>query len=175
MCPNIPTTELIHIIAKICDQQCLPHHIKQEILSLSNTVLDQNYFCYQGTIYRQTEGLAMGAPTSSLFSEIYLQHLEGTQIFSILVQHQIVGYFWFVDDILIAYRQSLTNIHEVLTKFNNLTPKLNFTLEEPTAASTSWTSPSQKHLTAFLLKCTENPQPPSPSSPMIPITQSSTN
>jgi hypothetical protein len=74
----------------------------------------------------------MGAPTSSLFSEIYLQHLEGTRIFDILVQHQIVGYFRFVDDILIAYRQSLTNIHEVLTKFNNLTPKLNFTLEEET-------------------------------------------
>jgi hypothetical protein len=82
----------------------------------------------------QTEGLAMGAPTSSLLSEIYLQHLEGTRIFDILVQHQIVGFFRFVDDILVTYRQSLTNIrvHEVLTKFNNLTPKLNFTLEEET-------------------------------------------
>jgi hypothetical protein len=123
---NFHTTELIHIIAKICDQQCLPHHIQQEILSLSNTLLDPNYFCYQDTIYRQTEGPAVGAPTSSLFSEIYLQHLEGTRIFDILAQHQIVGCFRFVDDILIAYRQSLTNIHEVLTKFNNLTPIAKF-------------------------------------------------
>jgi hypothetical protein len=92
------------------------------------------------------------------------------------VQHQIVGYFRFVDDILIAYKQNLTNIHEVLTKFNNLTPKLNFILEEEkTTTSTSWTSPSQKHLTAFLIKCTENPQPPTPSSLMIPVIQSSTN
>jgi hypothetical protein len=37
-----------------------------------------------------------------------------------------------VDDILIAYRQSLSDIHEVLNKFNNLTPKLQFTLEEET-------------------------------------------
>jgi hypothetical protein len=37
-----------------------------------------------------------------------------------------------VDDILIAYRQSLSNIHEVLNKFNNLTPKLQFTLAEET-------------------------------------------
>jgi hypothetical protein len=74
----------------------------------------------------------MGASTSSMFSEIYLQHLEATRIFDILTQHQIVGYFHFVDDILIAYRHSLTDIHQVLTKFNNLNPKLTFTIEEET-------------------------------------------
>jgi hypothetical protein len=74
----------------------------------------------------------MGAPTSSLFSEIYLQHLEATHIFDILTQHQIVGYFRVVDDILIAYRQNITDILQVLTKFNNLNPKLTFTIEEET-------------------------------------------
>jgi hypothetical protein len=43
----------------------------------------------------------MGAPTSSLFSEIYLQHLETTLIVDILLQYHIVGYFRYVDDILI--------------------------------------------------------------------------
>jgi hypothetical protein len=37
-----------------------------------------------------------------------------------------------VDDIPIAYRHSLSDIHEVLHKFNNLTPKLQFTLDEET-------------------------------------------
>ena len=43
----------------------------------------------------------MGAPTSSIFSELYLQHLENTVIFEILVRHKIVGYLCYVDDILI--------------------------------------------------------------------------
>jgi hypothetical protein len=39
VCSNIPTPEPTHIIASICDHQCLPTHLKQEILSLSNTLL----------------------------------------------------------------------------------------------------------------------------------------
>jgi hypothetical protein len=64
------------------------------------------------------------------FSEIYLQHLEITQIVNILLQHHTVGHFRYVDDILIVYKQDLTNIQNVLTKFNSLTPNLNFTIEE---------------------------------------------
>jgi hypothetical protein len=45
---------------------------------------------------------------------------------------KMVGYFRFVDDILIAYRHNLTDIHQVLTKFNNLNPKLTFTIKEET-------------------------------------------
>jgi ferric iron reductase protein FhuF len=102
MYSNIPTTQLISITAQVCDQHSLPQNIKHELISLSDTVIAQNYFCYQDKTYVQTEGLAKGAPTSSLFSEIYLQHLKTTQIVNILLQHHIVGYFQYVNDILIV-------------------------------------------------------------------------
>jgi hypothetical protein len=35
----------------------------------------------------------MGAPTSSIFSELYLQHFESTKIYDILMNHNIEGYF----------------------------------------------------------------------------------
>jgi hypothetical protein len=130
MYPNIPTTELTNIIAKTCDQHDLPQTIKLEILSLSDTLIAQNYFRYKDTTYIQTEGLLMGATTSSIFSEIYIQHLETTKTADILIQHHIVGYFRYVDDILIVYKHSLTDIQNVLSKFNNLTPSLKFTMEE---------------------------------------------
>ena len=44
--------------------------------------------------------------------------------------HQLHGYFRYVDDILIVYKDSLTNIHEILELFNNISPKLTFTMEE---------------------------------------------
>ena len=72
----------------------------------------------------------MAAPTSSILSEIYLQHIEGTTIPELLSKHNIKGYFKYVDDILFVYIDNITNIHVVLDEFNNLTPKLKFALEE---------------------------------------------
>ena len=71
----------------------------------------------------------MGAPTSSVFSEIYLQYLEGTQLPDILIRHQISGYFRYVDDILVIYNASTTNIQTVLDQFNDVSTTLSFTME----------------------------------------------
>ena len=76
--------------------------------------------------------MAIGAPTSSILSELYLQYLENTTIFDILFKFKILGYFRYVDDILIVYNQSHTDIEEVQSTFNNITPKLKFTLERET-------------------------------------------
>jgi hypothetical protein len=72
----------------------------------------------------------MGAPTSTIFSEIYLQYIEHTSIFDILTQNNIHGYFRYVDDVLIIYDIELTNIHNVLKQFSTVSPKLTFTIEE---------------------------------------------
>jgi hypothetical protein len=44
----------------------------------------------------------MGAPTSIL-AETYIQHMENTQIYPILIEQQIIAYFGNIDDILIIY------------------------------------------------------------------------
>ena len=72
----------------------------------------------------------MGSPTSSILSEFYLQHLENSEIFNLLTHHNIEGYFRYVDYILIAYNESKTNIDNLLDRFNNVTPKLKFTIEK---------------------------------------------
>jgi hypothetical protein len=84
----------------------------------------------------------MGAPTSTIFSEIYLQYIEHMFIYDILIQNNIRGYFRYVDDILLIYDVELTDIHTVLNQFNTAAPNLTFTLEEEIAKQiTSWTSP----------------------------------
>ena len=40
-----------------------------------------------------------------------------------------MGYFRYVDDILILHKETTTNIHEILDKFNNISPTLTFTME----------------------------------------------
>jgi hypothetical protein len=71
----------------------------------------------------------MSAPTSSILSEIYLQYLENTAIYYILRKADIVGYFMYVDEILILYKAEKTNMNNILEQFNNLVPGLTFTLE----------------------------------------------
>jgi hypothetical protein len=53
----------------------------QDITRIAQTLTGQNYFRFRDTIYVQNEGLAMGAPTSSILSEVYLQYLENTTIY----------------------------------------------------------------------------------------------
>jgi hypothetical protein len=69
-------------------------------MKTAQVLIEQNYFQYQDTTYVQTEGLSMGAPTSSIFSEIYLQWLKNTTIIDLLIEHKIEGYSRYVDDVL---------------------------------------------------------------------------
>ena len=56
-------------------------------------------------------------------------HKHG-KIYDILLKYHIVGYFRYVDDILILYNNTTTNSHEVLTIFTNITPTVKFTMNE---------------------------------------------
>jgi hypothetical protein len=58
--------------------------VKTEIENLINIIIEQNYFQFNNKYYKQKEGLAMGAPTSAILSETYLQYIENTCIYKIL-------------------------------------------------------------------------------------------
>jgi hypothetical protein len=74
----------------------------RHIIQLANIILMQNYFEADNKFYIQNNGIAMGAPTSSLLSEIVLQNWEHN-IIRVLIENQIIGYFRYVDDIMIIY------------------------------------------------------------------------
>jgi hypothetical protein len=130
MYTNIPTLELPKIKAIMCIQHDMSSTYTQEITQLMNLILKQNSFSFQNTTYIQKQGLGMGAPTSSILSEIFLQYMEHTKLVDILTQHQILGYFRYVDDVLLVHDATLTDIHTVLNNFNDATSPLQFTLEE---------------------------------------------
>jgi hypothetical protein len=71
----------------------------------------------------------MGAPSSGLIAEIFLQHTEHKHLTHLPQKHKIINYYRYVDDILIIYDSDHTNIHNILQDFNNLHPNLHFTAE----------------------------------------------
>ena len=48
----------------------------RQILDLLDILLRTTYFKFHGDFYQQTDGAAMGGPTSAIVSEIYMQSLE---------------------------------------------------------------------------------------------------
>jgi len=72
----------------------------------------------------------MGAPSSSILSEIFLQHIEHTHThLPCLVQkHKLINYFRFIDVILLIFNSQHTYIR-YSTTFNSIHPNLHFTKE----------------------------------------------
>jgi hypothetical protein len=71
----------------------------------------------------------MGTPSSATLSEIFLQYIEENFIIDILINNKILGYFRYVDDTLMAYDQSVTDISSVLNEFNQIHQNLQHTIE----------------------------------------------
>jgi hypothetical protein len=67
----------------------------------------------------------MGAQSSALLSDIFLQYIEDNHI----TNKNILGYFRYVDDILIIYHHVTTNIDTLLNEFNQIHPNLTYTME----------------------------------------------
>jgi len=65
----------------------------------------------------------MSSPTSSVFSEMYLQYMESTEILDTLIGNNIMGYFRYVDNILVLYDKTFTDIDKVLESFNKVMPR----------------------------------------------------
>jgi len=68
MYSNVPTKEVINIFELLSTQLDVDTATAAELISMTNTVMKQNYFTFQNNYYTQNEGLAMGAPTSSALS-----------------------------------------------------------------------------------------------------------
>jgi hypothetical protein len=93
-------------------------------------IMEQNYFQLDQQHYKETEGLTMGAPISTILAEAYLQHMEHEQLHPILMKYQIIGYFRYVNDILLICNQKETNIDESLAEFNKKRININVTIEK---------------------------------------------
>jgi len=92
MYTNIPTHETLSVIDTDCNNNLVEERLKRDIINPSKTIIDQNYFQFEDLTYKQNEGLDMGAPTSSIFSEFYLQHQENSRIYDLLRNHNFATF-----------------------------------------------------------------------------------
>jgi hypothetical protein len=124
MYTNIPVQEVKSIVKDVIEKYYnTSNYGKDEILDLLNVTLEQNYIQHNGQWYKQDNG-PMGAPTSAILTETFMQYIQHKIIVDILMKYQIIDYYRYVDDILIIYNTQTTNIHNALNEFNRIHPKL---------------------------------------------------
>ena len=68
----------------------------------------------------------MGAPSSGLIAEMFLQLIEHSHLTNLTLKHNIINYCRYVDDNLIVFDPNHSNLQMIL---NSLHPKLRFTAE----------------------------------------------
>jgi hypothetical protein len=54
----------------------LGRHFKEDILGLFRHILTTSYITFNGQSYRQTDGVAMGSPLSSVIANFYMEGYE---------------------------------------------------------------------------------------------------
>jgi hypothetical protein len=118
---NIPITETKEIVADIKEHNLIDTQIKQELLYWHYVITKQNYFINNDIIIRK-DGLAMGAPSSSIIGEMFLQHRENSHLARLTQKHTIVNYSRYVDDIFLIFDPNYTNIQAILNDFNAIHP-----------------------------------------------------
>jgi hypothetical protein len=121
--------ETRHILDNTLENNMVEPNIKHELLTWYDTITKRNFFSFKQHIHVQTDELAMRAPSSSILSEIFLQHIQHAHIPHLSMKHRLVNYFRFVDDILLIFDSIKTDIQSILTDFNSLHPNLKFTAE----------------------------------------------
>jgi hypothetical protein len=127
---SIPTQEAVaHALNVLC-KAGTNQLLIQEMSTLLNVCVDQNYFLFNDIYYKQKDGLAMGSPLSPLLAEIFMDNFEEKLFDSNekLIQN-IVYWFRYVDDILCCWSGSDRQLDQFVRFLNTRHNSINFTME----------------------------------------------
>ena len=91
--------------------------------------MESTIFTFDGTVYKQKFGVAMGSPLSPILANLCMEFLE--KMYVQTLPDDIRAIFWvrYVDDIFIIYQHGDEKFIEFLNFINNLIPSIKFTVE----------------------------------------------
>jgi hypothetical protein len=97
MYTNIPTQYVLQIIYNVLRNQNTPNPTVQNITTLTEVVINQNYFKYK------SKKASLRECHHLLFYLKYLSRVQNNEIYQILKKHNILNYFRYIDDTLTTY------------------------------------------------------------------------
>ena len=127
---NIPVNETIDIICNSLFSNCqffndLDRSEFQKLLSLS---VMNCHFIFNGRLYQQVDGMAMGSPLGPLFANVFMSFHEQIWLQNCPSSFKPVLYRRYVDDCFLLFR-SLNHVPLFLKYLNQQHPNITFTSE----------------------------------------------
>ena len=125
--PSIPHTEGIaaNIKALYREEESsppFPQSVAREILTI---ILTRNYFEFDGRMYRQTRGTAMGTHMAPSYANLFLAELEAS--FLPEFQEYVLVWFRFIDDVFMVWRGDSQSLNLFLESINTVHSSVKFT------------------------------------------------
>ncbi|XP_059066646.1 uncharacterized protein LOC131857886 [Cryptomeria japonica] len=101
--------------------------VNEDIASLVELCLRSTFFAFQGVIYEQVDGVAMGSPLSPVIANIFMEHFEEVALHSFPLKPK----WWkrYMDDTNVCWPHGLDMLEEFHTHLNNIFPSITFTKE----------------------------------------------
>ena len=128
---NIPLDEVIDI----CIKQLFPepsakfHNFsKNQFRNLLKLSVKNTYFFFNGKLYEQIDGVAMGSPLGPTLANIFLCYHENKWLTNCPNHYKPTYYRRYVDDTFLLFRNE-SQIPQFLSYMNQQHPNIKFTLE----------------------------------------------
>ena len=99
------------------EHNLLDAQTQRKLLSWYDIVTKQNHFIHKNDIIIQNDGLGMGAPSSGIITEIFLQYIVNSHLAHLAEKRRIINYFRYVDDILLIFDSEHTNTQATVNYF----------------------------------------------------------
>ena len=124
---NVPLDDVLNFLVDQFNSGVLHLPIPiDSFVSLVRLCVDNNYFSFGDSFYRQIYGVAMGSPLSPVLANLNKEYLEK----SLLPTLNSRPLFWlrYVDDIFALWPND-ANFDSFFTELNSLSPRIKFTVE----------------------------------------------
>lgn len=123
MFTNIPKEKVMELIK---ENGMSGYQHKDQVVKITETLMEQNYFRFNNKFYKQTKGLPMGSSLSPIMSEIYMNNFENKFLNNSVYRTKIKKWVRYVDDILIIWEGSIEEIKKLIEELNNIETGLQF-------------------------------------------------
>ena len=127
---NIPVDETIEIIANHIFASCMYFEgfDRSQFIKLLSLSVKNCHFIFNGRIYQQIDGVAMGSPLGPLFANIFMSFHEKSWLYNCPSIFKPILYRRYVDDCFLLFR-SLDHVPLFFNYLNHQHPNISFTSE----------------------------------------------
>jgi hypothetical protein len=127
---NIPLDETINIIINKCFANATHYHSisRDQFRNLLNLAVKNCHFLFDGVLYKQVDGVAMGSPLGPLFANIFLSFHEKSWLADCPSVFKPIFYRRYVDDCFLIFT-SRDHMVPFLSYLNSKHPNIQFTYE----------------------------------------------